>query len=264
MAGTFSRPAPDIPGPGIAAPARLTTRCPTSPEPERIPCPHGRPAPGGGRAAAGLAGRRRARSALRRRRPRAAPRRRLGARRAARPARRRPRLRHRRPPGRRRSTLVKGWAEATWETGREFGTIGAQRGGLRLEITTFRAEAYDGVTRNPIVQLRHDPARRPAPARLHGQRDGGQRARARVHRSVRRAGRSGRPRAADARRPRRSRSATIRCGCCARPGSPPSCGFAVAPAVRRRDDRDGRGPAPDHRRADPRRVLQAAAAAPTR
>ncbi|HYN93117.1 MAG TPA: CCA tRNA nucleotidyltransferase [Pilimelia sp.] len=47
--------------------------------------------------------------------------------------------------------LVKGWAEATWETGRDFGTIGAQRRGLRLEITTFRAEAYDGVTRNPVV-----------------------------------------------------------------------------------------------------------------
>ncbi|MFI7519430.1 CCA tRNA nucleotidyltransferase [Micromonospora globbae] len=48
--------------------------------------------------------------------------------------------------------IVKGWAEAIWETGREFGTIGAQRGGLRLEITTFRAEAYDQVSRNPVVE----------------------------------------------------------------------------------------------------------------
>ncbi|MBB5870995.1 poly(A) polymerase [Allocatelliglobosispora scoriae] len=48
--------------------------------------------------------------------------------------------------------IVKGWAEATWETGREFGTIGAARHGMRLEITTFRADAYDGVTRNPVVQ----------------------------------------------------------------------------------------------------------------
>jgi poly(A) polymerase len=47
--------------------------------------------------------------------------------------------------------IVNGWADAVWETGREFGTIGAQRHGLRLEVTTFRAEAYDGVTRNPIV-----------------------------------------------------------------------------------------------------------------
>ena len=48
--------------------------------------------------------------------------------------------------------LVKGWADAIWETGREFGTIGIQKDGLRLEITTFRAEAYDGVTRNPVVE----------------------------------------------------------------------------------------------------------------
>ena len=47
--------------------------------------------------------------------------------------------------------LLKGWAEAIWETGREFGTIGAQRDGLRLEITTFRAESYDQVSRNPVV-----------------------------------------------------------------------------------------------------------------
>jgi len=48
--------------------------------------------------------------------------------------------------------VLKGWAEATWETGREFGTIGAQRDGLRLEITTFRADVYDGVSRNPVVR----------------------------------------------------------------------------------------------------------------
>ncbi|GGK93434.1 CCA tRNA nucleotidyltransferase [Mangrovihabitans endophyticus] len=47
--------------------------------------------------------------------------------------------------------VVKGWAEAIWETGREFGTIGVQKAGLRIEITTFRAEAYDGISRNPVV-----------------------------------------------------------------------------------------------------------------
>ncbi len=47
---------------------------------------------------------------------------------------------------------LRGWAESTWETGREFGTIGAARRGLRLEITTYRAEAYDGVTRKPVVR----------------------------------------------------------------------------------------------------------------
>ncbi|HET9518707.1 MAG TPA: CCA tRNA nucleotidyltransferase [Actinoplanes sp.] len=47
--------------------------------------------------------------------------------------------------------VVTKWADAIWETGREFGTIGVQKDGLRIEITTFRAEAYDGVTRNPVV-----------------------------------------------------------------------------------------------------------------
>ena len=48
--------------------------------------------------------------------------------------------------------VVRGWADAIWETGRDFGTIGIQKNGLRIEITTFRAEAYDGVTRNPVVE----------------------------------------------------------------------------------------------------------------
>lgn len=48
--------------------------------------------------------------------------------------------------------ILEGWAETTWETGREFGTIGAARRGLRLEITTFRAETYDRVSRNPEVR----------------------------------------------------------------------------------------------------------------
>jgi poly(A) polymerase len=48
--------------------------------------------------------------------------------------------------------LLAGWAEAIWTTGAEFGTIGAARRGIRLEITTYRAEAYDRVSRNPIVR----------------------------------------------------------------------------------------------------------------
>jgi poly(A) polymerase len=39
--------------------------------------------------------------------------------------------------------IVKGRADAIWETGREFGTIGVQRAGLRIEITTFRAESIE-------------------------------------------------------------------------------------------------------------------------
>jgi poly(A) polymerase len=48
--------------------------------------------------------------------------------------------------------LVAGWAEATWTTGIGFGTIGAMRDGWRLEITTYRADRYDRVSRNPIVE----------------------------------------------------------------------------------------------------------------
>jgi poly(A) polymerase len=49
-------------------------------------------------------------------------------------------------------SLLDGWADAIWTTGAEFGTIGAARHGLRLEITTYRADAYDRVSRNPIVR----------------------------------------------------------------------------------------------------------------
>src|SRR5262245_51068660 len=48
--------------------------------------------------------------------------------------------------------LLRGWAEGVWETGREFGTIGAARQGLRLEITTYRADAYDKISRKPTVE----------------------------------------------------------------------------------------------------------------
>ncbi|MFC4336881.1 CCA tRNA nucleotidyltransferase [Salininema proteolyticum] len=39
----------------------------------------------------------------------------------------------------------------TWTTGAEFGTIGGLFRGEQVEVTTFRADAYDGVTRNPVV-----------------------------------------------------------------------------------------------------------------
>ena len=46
---------------------------------------------------------------------------------------------------------VKGWG-ATWTTGIDFGTVGIQRGDLRLEVTTYRAEAYDPESRKPEVR----------------------------------------------------------------------------------------------------------------
>jgi len=47
--------------------------------------------------------------------------------------------------------LAEGWAEATWTTGIEFGTVGLARAGLQLEVTTFRADRYDRASRNPAV-----------------------------------------------------------------------------------------------------------------
>jgi poly(A) polymerase len=47
--------------------------------------------------------------------------------------------------------LLAGWAEAVWDTGIAFGTLGAVKRGATLEITTFRADSYDRVTRNPEV-----------------------------------------------------------------------------------------------------------------
>ena len=44
-----------------------------------------------------------------------------------------------------------GWADTTWDVGRAFGTIGARRAGATLEFTTYRADAYDGETRKPVV-----------------------------------------------------------------------------------------------------------------
>ncbi|MCW2608347.1 MAG: hypothetical protein JWO60_3040 [Frankiales bacterium] len=48
--------------------------------------------------------------------------------------------------------LVDGWAEAVWDTGIAFGTVGLARGGFKLEVTTYRSEAYEPGSRNPVVQ----------------------------------------------------------------------------------------------------------------
>ncbi|WP_068402538.1 CCA tRNA nucleotidyltransferase [Kribbia dieselivorans] len=47
--------------------------------------------------------------------------------------------------------ILRPWGEAHWDMGREFGTIGARKGEWTVEITTYRADAYDHVTRKPIV-----------------------------------------------------------------------------------------------------------------
>ena len=48
--------------------------------------------------------------------------------------------------------IMRPWADALWDTGIDFGTVGVGKAGHRLEITTFRADSYDQVSRNPRVQ----------------------------------------------------------------------------------------------------------------
>jgi poly(A) polymerase len=47
--------------------------------------------------------------------------------------------------------VLDGWADAVWDTGIAFGTVGATRAGTHCEITTYRADRYDRVSRNPDV-----------------------------------------------------------------------------------------------------------------
>ena len=49
--------------------------------------------------------------------------------------------------------IVRHWADAVWDTGIQFGTVGVGKGEQRLEITTFRADTYDQVSRNPEVRF---------------------------------------------------------------------------------------------------------------
>lgn len=47
--------------------------------------------------------------------------------------------------------LIRKWADNFWEIGRAFGTIGMRKAGFQIEITTYRAEAYDPESRKPVV-----------------------------------------------------------------------------------------------------------------
>lgn len=62
------------------------------------------------------------------------------------------------------SAIVAPIAKNQWDVGREFGTIAARIAGLTVEITTYRADTYDGLSRKPAVvfgeSLEHDLERR--------------------------------------------------------------------------------------------------------
>ncbi|MPV35814.1 CCA tRNA nucleotidyltransferase [Georgenia subflava] len=48
--------------------------------------------------------------------------------------------------------LLRSWGDASWDIGKEFGTIGARKGDVVVEVTTYRTEAYEVGSRKPAVQ----------------------------------------------------------------------------------------------------------------
>jgi poly(A) polymerase len=49
--------------------------------------------------------------------------------------------------------ILSAWTDAVWDIGIAFGTVGASRNGVTCEVTTFRADTYDRVSRNPEVRF---------------------------------------------------------------------------------------------------------------
>ncbi|MFF4577943.1 CCA tRNA nucleotidyltransferase [Streptomyces sp. NPDC001389] len=47
--------------------------------------------------------------------------------------------------------IVRPWADSVWDVGIAFGTVGAQKEGFQIEVTTYRSEAYDRTSRKPEV-----------------------------------------------------------------------------------------------------------------
>lgn len=47
--------------------------------------------------------------------------------------------------------IIRPWAEAVWEVGIAFGTVGCRKDGYLVEVTTYRSEAYDRTSRKPEV-----------------------------------------------------------------------------------------------------------------
>jgi poly(A) polymerase len=48
-------------------------------------------------------------------------------------------------------SVIEGWADAHWEIGRAFGTIGLRKGPHVIEVTTYRSDVYDRTSRKPSV-----------------------------------------------------------------------------------------------------------------
>ncbi|MBT2390229.1 CCA tRNA nucleotidyltransferase [Streptomyces sp. ISL-1] len=60
--------------------------------------------------------------------------------------------------------IIRPWADSVWEVGIAFGTVGCQKQGYQIEVTTYRSEAYDRNSRKPEVSygdsIEEDLARR--------------------------------------------------------------------------------------------------------
>ncbi len=54
------------------------------------------------------------------------------------------------PPERTKAVLDE-WADATWDVGRAYGTIGARKGADSVEVTTYRSDVYEEDSRKPVV-----------------------------------------------------------------------------------------------------------------
>ncbi len=54
--------------------------------------------------------------------------------------------------------LLRSWGDACWDIGKEYGTIGARRGDVVVEVTTYRADRYEHSSRNPAVVFGDDLA----------------------------------------------------------------------------------------------------------
>lgn len=47
--------------------------------------------------------------------------------------------------------IIRPWADAVWEVGIAFGTVGCKKESFDIEVTTYRSEAYDRTSRKPEV-----------------------------------------------------------------------------------------------------------------
>ncbi len=54
------------------------------------------------------------------------------------------------------TAVLSGWADAIWDVGARFGTIGAEKDDLRLEFTTYRSDRYEPESRKPEVAYAGD------------------------------------------------------------------------------------------------------------